>query len=48
VTSITTVSSSTSKKEVLVEGTYSGTYRNTANSNIVVTGKYKKIIEVLL
>jgi hypothetical protein len=48
VTSITTVSSSTSKKDVLVEGTYSGTYRNTANSNIVVTGKYKKIIEVLL
>ncbi len=48
VISITTVSSSASRKEVLVEGTFSGTYKNTANSNIVVTGKYKKIIEVLL
>jgi hypothetical protein len=48
VTSITTISSSTGTKQVLVEGAFSGTYKNSVNVDIVVSGRYKKIIEILL
>jgi hypothetical protein len=46
-TSIETISTSSGKKDVLLEGTFSGVYKNSSNSNISVSGRYKKIVEVL-
>lgn len=47
VKSINTISTSTGSKQVFIEGEFSGVYRNSANSNIPVSGKYGKIVEVL-
>lgn len=48
VTSIKTISNSSGRKEVLVEGTFQGTFKNSSNTNISVSGNYKKIIEILI
>jgi len=48
VTSIKTLSNSSGRKEVLVEGTFQGTFKNSSNTNISVSGNYKKIIEILI
>ena len=45
--SLSTVDSDENRKEVLVVGSFSGTYKNSVNSDIVVSGNYKKIIEIL-
>jgi len=48
VNSIKTLSNSSGRKEVLVEGTFQGTFKNSSNTNISVSGNYKKIIEILI
>lgn len=48
VTSIKAISNSSGRKEVLVGGTFQGTFKNSSNTNISVSGNYKKIIEILI
>jgi hypothetical protein len=47
VTSVKTISNSNGKRQVLVEGSFSGTFKNSINTNIPVSGKYKKIVEIV-
>lgn len=47
VTSITLISTSTGRKQYLIAGNFSASYKNSANSTITVSGAYKKSIEVL-
>ncbi len=47
VTSIKLISTSNGKKEYLISGNFSASYKNSANSTITVSGAYQKSIEVL-